>query len=100
MSTKKGLLKGSKISRRHSTVIEAAEPLVEAAKALPQVSKVVLGEIVPLKGAPMRLKFVPVPAGLKMVVRGGATQQTFFLYTADPHATEHHLEAVWKGERN
>ncbi len=44
-NTPKGLLKGSKLTRSHTTVIEAAIPAVSAAKESPRVFKIVIGVI-------------------------------------------------------
>jgi len=81
-----GVLRGPKISRRHSTYIPQAESVITTAKALPCVSKVVLGEIVATRGGMPRVKCVAVPAGLKVVVRGVRSQQTLFVYTTEPDA--------------
>ena len=99
MTHHNGLLRGRKFSGRHTTVIEAAIPIVDTAKKLPQVSKIVLSEIVPIRSGPMRLRFAPVPAGLRMVVRGPSAQQLFFVYTSDPTGVEQALYAAWNRER-
>ena len=57
MSHIKGLLKGSKFSGRHSTVIPSAIPAVEAARDCPHVTKIALGVITPIGKGPEHLKF-------------------------------------------
>lgn len=95
MSPKKGLLKGSKISSNHSTVIADAEILVIRAKSLVLVSKIVLGIVVPLKPGRKRLKFMATESGWRMVVRGANVQQTFYLYTTKPQEVREALILAW-----
>lgn len=85
---------GKKLSRRHTTVIDAAKSVVAAARALDCVSKVSLGLIRQVMGNPVaqRLKIEEITAGLKIVVRGPKTIQELFVYTADPQATRQVLE--------
>lgn len=95
-SVQRGLLRGSKISAKHSTVIDEAIPLVLFIKEIPEVSRIILGEIVVLKVGERRLRLVPVQAGFRIVVRGSTAQQTFFVYTADPFGTQKSIEQFWK----
>jgi len=83
-NTPKGLLKGSKITRSHTTVIDAAIPAVSAAKESPSVSKIVIGVIMPTRTGQPHLKFAPIQAGLRMQVRGNSAVQIFFVYTDRP----------------
>lgn len=92
---KKGLFKGSKIAKSHSSVVSEAVPMIEAAKGLPQVSKVVPSEIVRVRGGEVRIKFMPVQAGLRMVVRGVQSQQEVFVYTGEPAVVERLLRGRW-----
>ena len=82
--TPKGLLKGSKLTRSHTTVIEAAIPAVTAAKESPSVTKIVIGVIKPTKTGQIHIKFTPIQAGLRMQVRGNSAVQIFFIYTDRP----------------
>jgi len=91
----KSLLQGRKTNNNHSTIIEASEPLIRAAKKLESVTKVVIGKIIMVGPGIQRIKFVEVPAGLKLTVRGGMLQQLFFLYTADRQAIQTFIEQVW-----
>jgi hypothetical protein len=83
-NTPKGLLRGSKVTRSHTTVIEAAIGAVNAAKASEHVSKIVIGVIEPTKKGKPHIKFSPVQAGLRMRVRGNTAVQSFFVYTNRP----------------
>lgn len=91
----RGLLQGPKIRSNHSTVIEASKPLIRVAKDLDIVTKVVVGEIVSVGPGIQRIKFVEVPAGLKVTVRGGMLQQLLFLYTTDRQAVRETIERTW-----
>ncbi len=95
----KGVLDGRKVSNRHSTVIKAAQTLISAAKALEAVSKVVLGPIQDIGPGAQRLKFTPIPAGLKVAVRGSSAIQIIFVYTAEPSAVRQRLEEAWQEAR-
>lgn len=96
MPTQRGVLKGGKISNTHSSFIAAAAPIIAFAKRLPQVSKVVLSEIRMVGGGPCRLKFVPIPAGLRLVVRGPNSQQQLFVYTGEPEVVRSAIETEWE----
>lgn len=76
------VLKGRKISNRHSTYIAEAGTVIVAAKALPAVSRVVLSEIKRTHAAPRAIKIDPVPAGLRVSVRGRTAVQRLYVYTA------------------
>ena len=94
-NTPKGLLRGSKLTRSHTTVIEAAIPAVQAAKECAHVSKIVIGAIEPTKHGSPHLKFTPVQAGLRMRVRGNTAVQTFFVYTDRPEDVIREITAKW-----
>ncbi len=83
MSVTRGILKGKKVSNSHSTFTKDAEIIIKAAKEEEAVKKIVLGEIVPVKGGRRRLKFVRIPAGYRVTVRGFSCQQILFIYTHD-----------------
>ena len=96
MSHLKGLLKGPKFNGRHSTVIPSAIPAVEAARDCPQVTKIGLGVITPLKAGAEHIKFTPVSGGLKMQVRGTHAVQVFWLYTTRPEEAIAEITAGWE----
>jgi hypothetical protein len=81
MSRGNSLLKGSRFSRSHSTLIDEAAFLVREAKKIPHISKIIISEIVPIRVGVRRLKITPVPAGLKLMVRGVGARQILFIYT-------------------
>lgn len=95
-NTPKGLLRGSKVTRSHTTVIEAAIPAVSAAKESPHVSKIVIGVIKPTKTGQPHIKFTPIQAGLRMQVRGNSAVQIFFVYTGQPDDVMREITAKWE----
>ena len=99
MKKLKGVLRGAKISNRHSTVIDAARPIVERTRKLPEVTKIVVSEIRPSGSKEMRLVLTPVPAGLRMVIRGPSAQQLFFIYTRDREKAMQTLLLAWETRR-
>lgn len=85
---------GGKITRNHTTIIEAAAGLVDRACELPEVSKISLGVIKVIgKGMPS-LKFVPINGGWKLVVRGNLGKQEIYVYTKHPAKTRSELLLV------
>jgi hypothetical protein len=79
---------GQKISGRHTTVIDAAIKVVEAANADPNVSKIVLSIVRQGKASvPKGIKIADVPAGLSLKIRGSKTIQELYVYTSDRHTT-------------
>jgi hypothetical protein len=94
-NTPRGLLKGSKVTRSHTTVIEAAIPAVNAAKESPHVSKIVIGIIKPAKNGQPHIKFTPIQAGLRMQVRGNSAVQIFFVYTDRPDDVMREITGHW-----
>ena len=93
---RKGLLGGGKISGSHSTLIEEAVPIVEAAKHIDTVKKVVLSVIMPVRVGPRRIKFMSVPAGLRVTVRGVHAAQKLFIYTDAGEGVSRILMSVWE----
>ncbi len=94
--TPKGILRGAKFSRRHSTMIGASHDLLRVARTLPAVRKIVLGQIFPTGTGKPRIKFSPVPGGLALDIRGPTSQQRFYLYTNDAARVQRTLEKAWK----
>jgi hypothetical protein len=95
-NTPKGLLKGAKLTRSHTTVIEAAIPAVNAAKESASVSKIVIGIITPTKTGQSHIKFTPIRAGLRMQVRGNSAVQIFFVYTNRPDDVIRKITQKWQ----
>jgi len=95
-NTPKGLLKGSKVTRSHTNVIEAAIPAVNAAKMSPRVSKIVIGVIKSTRTGQPHIKFTPIQAGLRMQVRGNSAVQIFFVYTDWPDEVMREITEKWE----
>lgn len=90
---------GAKISGSHTTLIDAAVDLVEAANGLDCVTKIVLGIIKQVKGAAVErsLKITDIPSGLRVKVRGSKTVQEIFIYTKQQHLVSSTItEALYK----
>lgn len=85
---------GRKISRKHSTVIDAAKPIVAMLTKRPEVRSITLGQIVPgLKsGQARRIKVSPATGGLKVQVRGSSSIQILWVYTSATNLTTKALE--------
>lgn len=75
---------GGKLTRSHTTLIDAAAVLVDHLQDRDDVSKISLGIIKNIgKGAP-GLKFHAVVGGWKVVVRGNCSLQEMVVYTSEP----------------
>ncbi len=85
---------GGKIAGSHSTLIDHAVRVVDAAQALSEVSKIVLGEIV-VKKCSQRLKFTEISAGLRLTICGNASLQIVYVYTSNPESTRRALSRVF-----
>lgn len=89
---------GGKLTRSHTTLIDAAEPLVDWLHERTEVTKISLGVIKVIGKGPPSLKLHPVTGGWKLVVRGNVSLQEFVVYTSEPHRTRRDLERqVWPG---
>ncbi len=96
MPTKRGIFSSGKISDSHTTIVETAEPMLESAVAMAAVTKVVVSIIhAGLGGGSRRLRFKPIPAGLKMSIRGAGCLQEFYIYTKSPAQVEKGLREHW-----
>ena len=87
---------GSKITRSHTTIIDAAARVVDEARVRPEVTKVALGIIRQIGKGPPRLKFTPIQNGWKIMVRGNTTMHELFVYTAKPQLTKRELTQAFK----
>jgi hypothetical protein len=76
-----------KLTRSHTTLIEAAEDIVKKATQMIEVSKVSLGIIKQISVGKPRIKFLPITGGIKATIRGNASIQEIFIYTNDPKKT-------------
>jgi len=86
---------GKKISRRHTTVIESAQPIVDRLKKEIHVTKIVLGPIKSVRSGLQRVKITEVQTGLKIVVRGTASIQTLFVYTKNTQYVKNLIEKLF-----
>jgi hypothetical protein len=69
---------------------------VSAAKESPRVSKIVIGVIKPTKTGQSHIKFTPIPAGLRMQVRGNSAVQIFYVYTDRPNDVMTEITKKWE----
>ena len=77
---------GGKFTGSHTTVIDKAIDLVDAANKLPCVSKIVLGLIEAVRSKKPRLKFNETSTGWEVLVYSQITLQTIYVYTSDRKA--------------
>ncbi len=81
------LLSGKKFNGRHTAYIKDSESLLKVLKTSSHVTKIVIGEVKPLKKVVKKeervIKIFTVPAGLRLVYRGFNARQVFFVYTQD-----------------
>ena len=87
---------GKKSGGSHTTLIEAAVPLIRKAEKLPEVTKIALGFIksTPGQRGTKRVKFARSMSGLLMTVRGNTSVQAIRIYTALPDIVQQSLEKV------
>jgi hypothetical protein len=88
---KKGLLRGNKFSRSHSTVIPDAVEFLALAKSIDLVSKISIGLITPCAAGPVRIKIKEDQHALCVQVRGKNAVQTFYMYGRDLEAIHSRL---------
>ena len=79
------------------SLIDAAFPIVETAEKLPEVNKISLGIIkqVGKSRGLRRIKFLPIVGGWKLTVRGSASVQEIFIYTAQADKTKILLQTMF-----
>ncbi len=82
---------GGKLTRNHTTLIDAAAPLVDFLQGRPEVSKISLGLIKNIGKGQNGLKFHAVTGGWRVVVRGNVSLQEIVVYTSDPETTRRDL---------
>ena len=80
-------LAGGKITRNHTTLIDAAVPVVEFLQKRSEVSKISLGLIKVIGKGPQNIKFHPVTGGWRLVIRGNISLQEVVVYTSNPEET-------------
>jgi len=85
---------GGKLTRSHTTLIDAAIPVVELLQAFPAVTKISLGLIKSIGKGPQNLKLMPQVGGWKLVIRGNTSLQEITVYTTDPEAVRELLSPL------
>ena len=99
MSTKKGLVSG-KVKDSHSTYIEEATWMVEAAKKIASVKSVNPGRIDGKGGSVIRtLRVISQNGGLLLIVKGSNAKQGLHVYVesgTDILAIVRQLQEVWE----
>jgi hypothetical protein len=75
---------GKKFSKRHTTIIDAAIPLIKFAEKNSSINKIILGIIKPTRQGTHRIKLLLIKGGIKATVRGGIYVQEIFFYTKTP----------------
>ena len=85
----KNHLAGGKLTKSHTTLIDAALPFVRVAQKIPEVSKISLGVITAnIRVGKHHVKFLPITGGWKIVVRGTNSIQEVYVYTSSPEKTK------------
>ena len=70
-----------KVTAAHCSMIDAAQPVVKAAQRHPEVTKIHLGRIEHTKkGNTLHIKFHPLDAGMRVMVRGSVYIQEILIY--------------------
>ena len=83
-----------KITRSHTTSIEAVEPFLHFAKDHPEITKISLGIIKPIKTSQTkRIKTTPENACLLIQVRGVRAIQTIRFFAQNPSLLKKDIES-------
>jgi hypothetical protein len=86
-----------KITRSHTTSIEAVGPFLQFAKSHPEITKISLGIIKPIKTSPAkRIKTTPEQACLLLQIRGVRAIQTIRFFTQNPIILKKDVESFAK----
>lgn len=84
---------GGKMGGRHTTVIDAAQLVIDLAQRMPDVTKIVAGYITSgVKGGKQRIKIKKITGGLLVVVRGSVSIQELRIYSDNIEETQRKLE--------
>lgn len=87
---------GGKITASHQTVTDAASEVIRVAMGMAEVTKISLGIIKNIGGGRRSVKCTPVPAGIKVAVRGNGSVQEIFIYTNSPEIVEASLKNLYR----
>ncbi|EKE11688.1 MAG: hypothetical protein ACD_15C00037G0017 [uncultured bacterium] len=88
---------GGKIGGRHTTVIDAAKPVVDFLLKHPDVTSITVGYIkMRLKTAPQRIKVMEESGCLLLKVRGTASIQELRVFSKNIEKVKNDLEEKFK----
>ncbi len=88
---------GKKIGRNHTTVIDAAEKVVDFLVKLPDVSKVITGHITNgIKTAPASMKIEQKTGCLMIKVRGTKSIQEISIFSKNLEEVQSQLEEAFQ----
>jgi hypothetical protein len=94
--SKRSHIGGRRIGGKHTTAIEPAVVIIEAARQDPKVTKVTLGAIIGNAYCKLiRLVILRIPGGLRIKVNARGPLQTLYVQTTDSDATELHLATTF-----
>ena len=83
------------MSRRHTSIIEIAEPIIRAIKKHPDVRKISPGIITSIRTSLPRLKCEETQGGLSLKIRAPRQVQQFYIYTNNPSSVEKVILSNW-----
>lgn len=79
----------SKVTRSHTTMIDPVRKVLPLLEKTPEVSKIVLGIIVPgLSVAQHRVKIIQINGGIRAEFRGTTSKQQIFIYGSNLEKVE------------
>ncbi|MEI8343355.1 MAG: DUF2103 domain-containing protein [Candidatus Moraniibacteriota bacterium] len=88
---------GKKIGKNHTTVIDAAEKVVDFLVKLPDVSKVITGHITNgIKNAPASMKLEKKSGCLLIKVRGSKSIQEISIFSKNLETVQAHLKEAFQ----
>lgn len=76
------------ITSSHSTITKTAEEVIKIVANIPSVTKISSGIIKKVGGGRRSIKITPVPAGLKVAVRGSGAVQELVIFTKEQEVVE------------
>ncbi len=86
---------GGKLTKSHTTLIDAAQPVVDWLQKADSVSKISLGMIKVIGRGKPGLKFHLVTGGWRLVIRGNISLQELVIYTSDPERLKQQVEELF-----
>lgn len=98
MNTPSRLLRGSKASGRHSTVIPCAVAFIKRIKAMSCVSRFIPGKVAHVGNGKRRAYTAPIPGGVRVVIRGTCDRQEFAVFTSNVDAVADVIRTIEREE--